>query len=195
MTRQGRQPEASLATRSDLMRWSALAASQARPVHARVLVQGDSAGASTTRSARSSSALEATDSWMPPANFVDLGVLTMVYAVGLHRGLRPQPRGDRRASATLRQRGLQRVAATIFPLREDTYGANLPTREVTGSLARSCSRRRHRSDRAVASMRRRPPLAQHHPRIDPRGRRAASPCRSRSSAPLRGPRTTLRYTT
>ncbi len=59
---------------------------------------------------------------MQQANFVTLGVLTMVFAVGLHRGLGPSRAGIV-GPAALFVSGVLNVLAAIFPLREDATGA------------------------------------------------------------------------
>ncbi len=69
------------------------------------------------------SALEAGDrGWMQQVNFVALGVLTMVFAVGLHRGLAPSRAGIV-GPAALFISGVANVLGAIFPLREDATGA------------------------------------------------------------------------
>jgi hypothetical membrane protein len=69
------------------------------------------------------SALEAGDrGWMQQVNFVALGVLTMVFAVGLHRGLAPSRAGIV-GPVALFISGAANVLGAIFPLREDATGA------------------------------------------------------------------------
>jgi hypothetical membrane protein len=68
------------------------------------------------------SALEAGDQgWIQQANFVALGVLTMVFAVGLHRGLAPSRAGIA-GPVALFISGVANVLAALFPLREDAAG-------------------------------------------------------------------------
>lgn len=69
------------------------------------------------------SALEAGEGgWMQQVNFVALGVLTMVFAVGLHRGL-PHSRAGIVGPVALFVSGVANVLAAVFPLREDATGA------------------------------------------------------------------------
>ena len=156
-------------TRSDLMRWAALAGI-AGPVLFTVgfLVQEQLSRGEYDPISEIVSALAAGDrGWMQQVNFVALGVLTMVFAVGLHRGLAPSRAGIV-GPVALFITGAANVLAAIFPFGK-TPPAQPMTLVATRSLARfssiACG-----SDRAVASMRGRPPLA-HHQRMDPGGRR------------------------
>lgn len=68
------------------------------------------------------SALEAGDNgWIQQLNFVVLGVLTMIFAVGLHRGLAASRAGIV-GPVALFISGAASVLAAIFPLREDASG-------------------------------------------------------------------------
>src|SRR5688572_8365922 len=82
-------------TPSKLMRWAAIAGI-AGPVLFAVgfLVQEQLRGGEYDPMSEVISALEAGDhGWLQQLNFVGLGVLTMVFAVGLHRGLAPSRLG------------------------------------------------------------------------------------------------------
>ena len=68
------------------------------------------------------SALEAgPNGWIQQANFVVFGVLTILFAVGLHRGMVRTPRGAV-GPALLLVSGIGLFLAAIFPLREDAAG-------------------------------------------------------------------------
>ncbi len=68
------------------------------------------------------SALEAgPNGWIQQVNFVVFGVLTVAFAVGLHRGLRPTKTG-RVGPALLLVSGTGLVLGAVFPLREDAVG-------------------------------------------------------------------------
>ena len=68
------------------------------------------------------SALEAgPHGWLQQVNFVLFGVLTIAFALGLHRGIRPTPRGLA-GPALLAVSGVGALLAAVFPLREDTAG-------------------------------------------------------------------------
>ena len=68
------------------------------------------------------SALDAGDNgWIQQLNFVVLGVLTMAFAVGLHRGLAPSRAGIV-GPAALFVSGAACVLAAFFPLRDDAAG-------------------------------------------------------------------------
>jgi hypothetical membrane protein len=68
------------------------------------------------------SALEAgPNGWLQQVNFVVFGVLTIGFAVGLHRGLRPTRAGIA-GPALLFVSGIGLLLAAIFPLREDAAG-------------------------------------------------------------------------
>jgi hypothetical membrane protein len=69
------------------------------------------------------SALEAgPNGWLQQANFVVFGVLTIVFAVGLHRAVAPTRRGIA-GPALLTVSGVGLLLAAAFPLREDAAGA------------------------------------------------------------------------
>ena len=70
------------------------------------------------------SALEAgPNGWIQQANFVVFGLLTILCAIGLHRGLQPTKRGIA-GPALLFLSGIALVCAgVVFPLREDAAGA------------------------------------------------------------------------
>jgi len=68
------------------------------------------------------SALEAgPNGWIQQLNFVVFGVLTIAFAVGLHRGLHPT-RGGIAGPALLTVSGVGLMLAAAFPLREDAAG-------------------------------------------------------------------------
>jgi hypothetical membrane protein len=68
------------------------------------------------------SALEAgPNGWIQQLNFVVFGVLTIAFAVGLHRGLRPT-RAGAAGPALLVVSGIGLLLAASFPLREDATG-------------------------------------------------------------------------
>jgi hypothetical membrane protein len=68
------------------------------------------------------SALEAgPNGWIQQVNFVVFGVLTIVFAVGLHRGLTPTRRGIV-GPALVAVSGVGLLLAAAFPLREDVAG-------------------------------------------------------------------------
>jgi hypothetical membrane protein len=68
------------------------------------------------------SALEAgPGGWVQQVNFVVFGLLTMAFAVGLHRGLRPTRAGVA-GPALLFLSGIGLSLAAILPLREDAAG-------------------------------------------------------------------------
>ncbi|TCM47799.1 DUF998 domain-containing protein [Kribbella sp. VKM Ac-2568] len=68
------------------------------------------------------SALEAgPNGWIQQVNFVVFGVLTIVFALGLHRGLRPSRAGVA-GPALLFLSGVGSLLAAIFPLRQDAAG-------------------------------------------------------------------------
>ncbi|MGH3458298.1 DUF998 domain-containing protein [Aeromicrobium sp.] len=72
--------------------------------------------------AESVSALEAgPNGWVQQANFVVLGLLTIVFAIGLHRGLR-RSRAGWIGPALLGLSGVGNILAAVFPLREDAAG-------------------------------------------------------------------------
>ncbi len=69
------------------------------------------------------SALEAgPNGWIQQVSFVVLGVLTLVFAIGLHRGLRGTRAGIA-GPALLGLSGFACLLAALFPLREDPSGA------------------------------------------------------------------------
>lgn len=68
------------------------------------------------------SALEAgPNGWIQQLNFVVFGVLTMMFAVGLHLGLRPMRLGVI-GPALFFVTGVAAIMAGVFPLREDAAG-------------------------------------------------------------------------
>jgi hypothetical membrane protein len=68
------------------------------------------------------SALEAgPGGWVQQANFVVFGLLTLAFAVGLHRGIRPSRAGVV-GPALLFVSGVGLLLAAILPLREDAAG-------------------------------------------------------------------------
>lgn len=68
------------------------------------------------------SALEAgPNGWVQQLNFVVLGALTLAFAVGLHRGVRPDKLGVV-GPAFFFVSGVAAVLAAAFPLREDAAG-------------------------------------------------------------------------
>jgi hypothetical membrane protein len=68
------------------------------------------------------SALEAgPNGWIQQVNFVVFGVLTAVFAVGLHQGLRPVRLGVV-GPALIFVTGIAAIMAGVFPLREDATG-------------------------------------------------------------------------
>ena len=68
------------------------------------------------------SALEAgPNGWIQQVNFVVFGVLTMVFAVGLHQGMRPMRLGVI-GPALFFVTGIAAIMAGVFPLREDAAG-------------------------------------------------------------------------
>ncbi len=68
------------------------------------------------------SALEAgPNGWVQQVNFLIFGVLTIVFALGLHRAAPPTRRGVA-GPAALAISGLGLILAAVFPLREDAAG-------------------------------------------------------------------------
>lgn len=69
------------------------------------------------------SALEASPyGWIQRLNFVVFGVLTLLFAAGLHRAVRPSRLGVA-GPALLGVSGVGLLLAAVFPLREDANGA------------------------------------------------------------------------
>ena len=124
-------------TRSDPMRWAAMAGI-AGPI---LFTLGFLAQEQLRRGEYDPirevvSALEAgTHGWIQQVNFVILGVLTMIFAVGLHRGLAPS-RAGMVGPVALFISGAVNVLAAIFPLREDAAGATYDPggHQVAGTL-------------------------------------------------------------
>jgi hypothetical membrane protein len=83
------------------------------------------------------SALEAgPGGWVQQVNFVGFGLLTIAFAVGLHRGMRPTRAGVV-GPAILVWTGVGLVLAAVFALREDAAGATYdPTglHDVNGAV-------------------------------------------------------------
>ncbi len=78
------------------------------------------------------SALEAgPNGWVQQLNFVVFGVLTILFAIGLHRGVRPVRAGVA-GPALLGVSGIGLLLAAAFPLREDAAGV---TYDPGGHLA------------------------------------------------------------
>ena len=68
------------------------------------------------------SALEAgPNGWIQQVNFVVFGVLTMVFAIGLHRGMKSMRLGVI-GPALFFVTGIAAIMAAVFPLREDAAG-------------------------------------------------------------------------
>lgn len=68
------------------------------------------------------SALEAgPNGWIQQVNFVVFGLLTIAFAVGLHRGVRPTRAGIA-GPALLTVSGIGLLLAAAFPIREDAAG-------------------------------------------------------------------------
>lgn len=110
--------------RWDLMRWSAMAGI-AGPVLFTLgfLAQEQLRRGEYDPISEVVSALEAGGhGWIQQVNFVVLGVLTMVFAVGLHRGLAPSRAGIV-GPVVLFIAGAASMLAATFPLREDATGA------------------------------------------------------------------------
>jgi hypothetical membrane protein len=111
-------------TQSDLMRWAAMAGITG-PVLFTLgfLAQEQLRRGEYDPVSELVSALEAgTYGWIQQVNFVVLGVLTMIFAVGLHRGLAPSRAGIV-GPVALFISGAANVLGAIFPLREDAGGA------------------------------------------------------------------------
>jgi hypothetical membrane protein len=109
--------------RSPLMRWAAMAGIAA-PILFTLgfLAQEQLSRGEYDPISEMISALEASDhGWIQQANFVALGLLTMVFAVGLHRGLAPSRAGVA-GPVALFMSGVANLLAAIFPLREDAAG-------------------------------------------------------------------------
>jgi hypothetical membrane protein len=79
-------------------------------------------GSRYSRVAEVVSALEATPyGWVQRLNFVVFGILTLAFAVGLHRAVRPSRLGVA-GPALLGVSGVGLLLAAVFPLREDANG-------------------------------------------------------------------------
>jgi len=69
------------------------------------------------------SALEAGPlGWIQQVNFVVFGVLIIVFALGLHRGIRPAGRIGLVGAAILTWSGVGLILSAVFPLRDDVAG-------------------------------------------------------------------------
>ena len=81
------------------------------------------------------SALEAgPNGWIQQANFIAFGLLTMAFALGLHRGLRPT-RAGLVGPALLLASGVGLILVAAFPLREDAAGVTYdPGGHIVGGL-------------------------------------------------------------
>ena len=124
-------------TRSDLMRWAAMAGI-AGPVLFTLgfLAQEQLRRGEYDPVSEVVSALEAgSHGWIQQVNFVVLGALTMIFAVGLHRGLAPSRAGIV-GPVALFISGAANVLGAIFPLREDAAGATYDPggHQVAGTL-------------------------------------------------------------
>jgi hypothetical membrane protein len=124
-------------TRSDQMRWAAMAGI-AGPILFTVgfLAQEQLRRGEYDPIREIVSALEAgTHGWIQQVNFVVFGVLTMIFAVGLHRGLAPSRAGIV-GPVALFISGAANVLAAIFPLREDAAGPTYDPggHQVAGTL-------------------------------------------------------------
>ena len=124
-------------TLSDLMRWAAMAGI-AGPILFTLgfLAQEQLRRGEYDPTSDIISALEAgTHGWIQQVNFVVFGVLTMIFAVGLHRGLAPSRAGIV-GPVALFISGAANVLAAIFPLREDAAGATYDPggHQVAGTL-------------------------------------------------------------
>jgi hypothetical membrane protein len=124
-------------TGSDLMRWAALAG-MAGPVLFTVgfLAQEQLRRDEYDPISEVVSALAAgPNGWVQQVNFVVLGALTMVFAMGLHRGLAPS-RAGMVGPLALFVSGAANVLAAIFPLREDATGATFDPggHQVAGTI-------------------------------------------------------------
>jgi hypothetical membrane protein len=82
------------------------------------------------------SALEAgPNGWVQQVNFVVFGLLTMAFAIGLHRGLRTTRAGFL-GPAMLVFSGVGLLLAAVFPLREDAAGVTYdPGGHIVAGLA------------------------------------------------------------
>jgi hypothetical membrane protein len=124
-------------TRSDLMLWAALAGIVG-PVLFTLgfLTQEQLRRGEYDPISEVVSALEAgAHGWIQQVNFVVLGVLTMIFAVGLHRGLAPSRAGIV-GPVALFISGAANVLGGIFPLREDAAGATYDPggHQIAGTL-------------------------------------------------------------
>lgn len=74
--------------------------------------------------------------WVQQVNFVVFGLLTIAFAVGLHRGVRPA-RAAVAGPAILAWNGVGLMLAGVFPLREDAAGVTydpLGVHTVNGAI-------------------------------------------------------------
>ena len=151
-------------TQSDLMRWAAMAGIAGPVVFTLGFVAQEQLrrGEYDPVSVVAAPWRRATTAGFSRSTSSSSGVLTMIFAVGLHRGLAPSRARNCRPVA-LFVSGAANVLAAIFPLREDAVGATYdPGGHQSRRHALLCVKL-HRSDCAVASMRCRPALAQHLP--------------------------------
>ena len=93
-------------------------------------------GSSYDRMAETVSALEAgAHGWVQQVNFVVLGLLTIAFAVGLHRAITPSRRGVA-GPLLLGFSGVAALLAAAFPVREDSAGLTYspPGHLVAGTM-------------------------------------------------------------
>jgi hypothetical protein len=103
---------------------------------AAVLVQEVARGDEYDRVSETVSALEAgPHGWVQQVNFVVFGLLTVAFAVGLHRGVR-RTRGGVAGPALLVVSGVGGLVSALFPLREDAAGVtSYPGGHVVGGVS------------------------------------------------------------
>ena len=123
-------------TRWDLMRWAALAGIASPVIFTLGFLAQEQLRREYDPVSEVVSALEGgVHGWIQQVNFVVFGVLTMIFAVGLHRGLAPSRAGIVGPLA-LFVSGAANVLGAIFPLREDAAGATYDPggHQVAGTL-------------------------------------------------------------